>query len=128
MSSIGKCPYCDNGIIGYEKKIVRGKNTKVYTCSNASWKSEDGEMFELSQNATCSFRIWGNALLKWGKRGISPYEVRQLLDKEDVIVRLFSYNSKKEYFKYITLDKEYGITVLWDLEIENRADNQPDLV
>ncbi len=119
MSSLGKCPFCQNGIIGYEKKVVRGKNTKVYTCSNASWKTEDGEMFELSATATCSFRIWGNSLLKWGKKGIGAFEVKKLLNGEDVVVRLFSYHTKKEYFKYIALDRDYGISVLWDLEVEN---------
>lgn len=119
MSSLGKCPFCQNGIIEYEKKVVRGKNTKVYTCSNAFWKTEDGEMFELSPTATCSFRIWGNSLLKWGKKGIGPFEVKKLLNGEDVVVRLFSYHTKKEYFKYIVIDKDYGISVLWDLEVEN---------
>ncbi|MDD2698678.1 MAG: hypothetical protein PHF17_07765 [Arcobacteraceae bacterium] len=118
MSIIGKCPYCKDGNIKVEKKLVKGKNTKVYTCTNASWKSEDGEMYELSKEATCSFRIWGNSLLKWGKKGIGPYEVKKLLEGKNVATRLFSYTYKKEYFKYIILDKEYGVSVLWDLEVE----------
>lgn len=120
MSIIGKCPYCKDGIVSYEKKLVRGKNTKVYTCSNASWKTEDGEMFELSPDASCSFRIWGNSLLKWGKRGIGPMEVRKLLNGEDVIVQLYSFSAKKEYYKYISLDKEYGISVIWDIDVEDK--------
>ena len=123
MSVIGKCPYCTNGLINIEKKPVNGKNTKVYTCSNASWYSEDGDMFELSKDATCSFRIWGNSLLKWGKRGIGVYEVKKLLKKEDVKVRLFSYQSKKEYYKYIILDEQYGVSVLWDIDILNKNDD-----
>lgn len=118
MSIIGKCSYCKDGNIKVEKKLVKGKNTKVYTCTNASWKSEDGEMYELSKEATCSFRIWGNSLLKWGKKGIGPYEVKKLLEGKNVATRLFSYTYKKEYFKYIILDKEYGVSVLWDLEVE----------
>ena len=120
MSVVGKCPYCDDGMIIVEKKLVNGKNTKIYTCSNASWYSEDGEIFELKKDATCSFRIWGNSLLKWGKRGIGIKEVKQLLEGQSVDVRLFSYRAKKEYFKYIILDKEYGISVLWDMEVEDR--------
>ncbi len=120
MSIVGKCPYCDDGMVIVEKKLVNGKNTKVYTCSNASWYSEDGEIFELKKDATCSFRIWGNSLLKWGKRGIGIKEVKQLLEGQSVDVRLFSYRAKKEYFKYITLDKEYGVSVLWDMEVEDR--------
>jgi hypothetical protein len=120
MSVVGKCPYCDDGMIIVEKKLVNGKNTKIYTCSNASWYSEDGEIFELKKDATCSFRIWGNSLLKWGKRGIGIKEVKQLLEGQSVDVRLFSYKAKKEYFKYIILDKEYGISVLWNMEVEDR--------
>lgn len=118
MAYIGKCPYCENGTVNYEKKMVQGKNTKVFTCSNASWKTEDGEMFELTSTSTCNFRIWGNSLLKWGKRGIGTQEVRELLSGNDVVARLFSYKTKKEYFKYITLDKDYGISVLWDIDVE----------
>lgn len=118
MSVVGKCPFCKNGLINLEKRPVRGKNTKIYTCSNASWLSEDGEMYELTSDATCNFRIWGNSLQKWGKKGIGYYEVNQLLNKKDVKVRLFSFITKKEYFKYIALDKDYGVTVLWDIDID----------
>jgi hypothetical protein len=117
MSIVGKCPYCKDGLVKMERKLVQGRNTKVYTCSNASWKSEDGEMFELTNNATCNFRIWGNSLQRWGKKGIGYMEVKQLLNNEDVKVRLYSFNTKTEYFKYITLDETYGISVLWDLEV-----------
>ena len=119
MGYIGKCPYCEDGTISYEKKIVKGKNTKIYTCSNAKWASEDGELFELTKDARCSFRIWGNSLARWGKRGIGPLEIRTLLEGKDLAVRLFSVRSKKEYFKYITLDKEYGVSVVWDIVVES---------
>ena len=122
MSIIGKCPYCKDGNIILSKKEVQGKNTKLYTCSNAAWTSEDGEMFELTKESTCSFRIWGNSLLKWGKRGIGVFEVKKLLQGEDVPVRMYSFTSKKEYFKYITIDHEYGVSVIWDVDI-----NQDDL-
>ena len=116
---IGKCPFCKNGKILQEKKEVNGRQTNVYTCSNASWHSEDGEMFELSKKATCSFRIWGNSLQRWGKKNISPKEVKSLLKEEEVKVKLYSFKAKKEYYKYITLDKEYGISVIWDINIDN---------
>ena len=118
MAIVGKCPYCDGGLVSWEKKPVRGKPTKIYTCSNARWMSEDGEMFELTKDSTCSFRIWGNSLLRWGKRGIGVYEVKQLLKNEEVVVRLYSMSAKKEYFKYITLDEEYGVSVLWDIDVD----------
>ena len=41
-----------------------------------------------------------------------------ILKGKDVDVRLFSYTAKKEYFKYITIDKQYGVSVLWDIEVK----------
>jgi hypothetical protein len=118
MAIVGKCPYCKDGQINMDKKDVLGKSTKIYTCSNASWTTEDGEMFELSKDATCAFRIWGNSLLKWGKRGIGYSEIKTLLQQKDTIVRLYSVKSKKEYYKYIALNYEYGISVLWDIDVD----------
>jgi hypothetical protein len=78
-------------------------------------------MYELTQNSSCSFRIWGNSLLKWGKRGIGVFEVKELLDGKDVVVRLFSYKTKQEYFKYITTDKDYGVSVIWDIDVDTNT-------
>ena len=64
---LGACPYCKDGKIEVRKKEVNGKKVELYACSNASWYSEDGEMFELTKESTCSFRIWQNALRKYGK-------------------------------------------------------------
>jgi len=113
---LGKCPYCKNGQIIHSKMQVKGKITDVYTCSNASWYSEDGELYELTKNATCSFRIWGNSLQKWGKKTITPKEVKSLLQGKDVKVKLYSFKTKKEYYKYICLDKEYGVSVIWEID------------
>ena len=116
---LGKCPYCEDGFVSWEKKPVRGKTTKIYTCSNARWTTIDGELFELTSDATCSFRIWGNSLVKYGKKFIGPKEVKKLLNQEDVIARLYSYTAKKEYFKYITLSSEYGVSIDWETEVED---------
>jgi hypothetical protein len=123
MSTLGNCPYCNTGQIKMEKKDVLGKMTKVYTCSNASWETQDGEMFELKKEATCSFRIWGNALNRWGKRGIGYQEVKGLLQNKETIVRLFSHNTKKEYYKHICLNKEFGISVIWDIDVKPEEKN-----
>ena len=115
---VGKCPYCEDGMIEMVKKDIRGKSTKYYSCSNAKYYSEDGELFETTSDSTCSYRLFGNALLRYGKRGISERELRRLLNGDDVIVRLYSYRAKKEYYKYIALDEEYGVSVLWDIEVD----------
>jgi hypothetical protein len=111
---LGKCPYCDDGVIMMQKKVVQGRNTKVYTCSNAKFYTEDGECFE--SVGSCSFRIWGNSLLKYGKRGIGEREVRELLKNGSFVATLHSKRGV-EYKKYVIADKEYGITVLFDDEV-----------
>lgn len=112
---LGKCPYCEDGEIEIRDKEVRGKKVKLYACSNAKWKTEDGEMYELTEDATCDFKIWQNSLGKYGK-WLSYKEVRELLSDESIEVELISkkYGKKINYNKYITLNREYGVSVIWD--------------
>jgi len=111
---LGKCPYCEDGMIEVRNKEVRGKKVKLYACSNAHWMSEDGEMFELTPEATCNFRIWQNTLARYGK-WLTYKEVRTLLADGELEVELISkkYGKKITYTKFIILDKEYGVSVLW---------------
>ena len=111
---LGKCPYCKDGSIVMQKKIVQGRNTKVYTCSNAKFTTEDGELFE--SVGTCSYRIWGNSLLKYGKRGIGEREVRELLS-EGIFTAVLHSRSGVEYRKYVIPHEEYGISVLFEDEV-----------
>lgn len=112
---LGKCPYCEDGNIEVRDKEVRGKKVKLYACTNAAWKTEDGEMFELTENSTCHFRIWQNSLAKYGK-WLSYKEVRELLEHETLEVELVSkkYGKKINYKKDIILNEEYGVSVLWN--------------
>lgn len=112
---LGACPYCKDGNIEVRDREVRGKKVKLYACSNASWISEDGELFELSPNATCDFKIWQNSLARYGK-WLSYKEVRELLSEESIEVELLSkkYGKKIHYNKFITLSTEYGVSVIWD--------------
>jgi hypothetical protein len=114
---LGKCPYCNDGVVEVRDKEVRGKKVKLYACSNAHWKSEDGEMFELHDDASCGFRIWQNSLAKYGK-WLTYKEVRSLLEERELEVVLVSkkYGKKIEYKKTIILDEEYGVSVLWESE------------
>lgn len=112
---LGKCPYCDDGSIEVRDKEVSGKKVKLYACTNAHWKTEDGEMFELRDDASCEFRIWQNSLAKYGK-WLTYKEVRSLLENETLEVELLSkkYGKKVYYNKQIVLNPEYGVSVLWD--------------
>ena len=111
---LGKCPYCKTGKIEIRKKNINGKNVLLYACSNAKWQiSPDEESFELTEDSECNFRIWQNALSKYGK-WFKNKEIKQLLNEKEIEITLYSkkYN-KKEYKKYIILNKEYGVSILW---------------
>ena len=112
---LGKCPYCKDGQIEVRDKEVSGKKVKLYACSNANWKTEDGEMFELTEKSTCDFKIWQNSLAKYGKWLVYK-EIRELLEEEELEVELLSkkYGKKVYYKKHIVLNQEYGVSVLWD--------------
>ena len=116
---LGKCPYCKEGQIEVRKKEVNGKKVELYACSNANWYTEDGELFELTPNSTCHFKIWQNALRRYGKY-LKQREVRSLLQGEDVIVTFYTqgFGQKKTYQKYITLNEEYGVSVIWDIDVK----------
>ena len=112
---LGKCPYCDDGVIEVRDKEVRGKKVKLYACSNAHWETQDGEMFEPTKDSTCDFKIWQNTLSRYGK-WLSYKEVRELLSDESMEVELLSkkYGKKIYYTKEIILNQEYGVSVIWD--------------
>ncbi len=112
---LGKCPYCDDGQIEVRDKEVRGKKVKLYACSNANWKTEDGEMFELTEKSTCDFKIWQNTLAKYGK-WLQYKDIRTLLAGEDLELEFLSkkYGKKIYYTKFVVLNREYGVSILWD--------------
>jgi hypothetical protein len=113
--TLGKCPKCNDGVIEVREKIVRGKKVKLFACSNASWKTEDGELWEKDEGATCDFRIWQNSLARYGK-WLNYKEVKELLQNKEIEVELVSkkYGKKINYTKTAVIDTKYGISILWD--------------
>lgn len=114
---LGKCPYCQDGQIEVRKKEVRGKKVELYACSNANWITQDGELFELSQDSKCDFRIWQNALGEYGHY-LKHSEIRAILNNEDLELKFKSqkkFGQKKvDYFKKVILHREYGVQILFD--------------
>jgi hypothetical protein len=114
---ICKCPYCNDGVIQVNKKNIMGKNVKLYKCSNNKVITEDGEMWEQTADSTCSYKLWGDRLHKYGKRGLGEKEVKTLLTTGQLKVRLVARGTKNVYEKYIIPNLEYGFSVLWDEEV-----------
>ncbi len=112
MKILGKCPYCEDGKIETRPIEVNGKKVKLYACSNAHWEL-DQDIFALTEDSTCDFRIFSNQYLRYHKRSIGEGEIRELLKEGECEIRLYNNHKKEEYFKTMILDQEYGSSILW---------------
>ena len=113
---LGKCPYC-KGNVSAIKSTANGKKVNLYSCENAKKEYDDSEQFVFTSDSTCTFRVYSNVFLRWNKRSFSKYEMKKLLEDEQVVVRLHGRAGTSEYFKYVITDKEYGVSILWDEEV-----------
>ncbi len=120
---LGKCPYC-KGNVQAIKSTAKGKKVTLYACENAKKEYDDSEQFVFTSDSTCTFRVYSNVFLRWNKRSFSKYEMKKLLEDEQVIVRLHGRSGTNEYFKYVITDKEYGVSILWDEEV-TKAQDEP---
>lgn len=120
MSILGNCPFCKGKVIS--KKInVKGKNIKLYSCENAKKEYDDSEQYVFTSDSTCRFRVYSNTFLRYNKRSFSEYEMKKLLQEQQVVVRLHGKKGGSEYFKYVIPHEEYGVTILWEEEVEEKA-------
>ena len=118
---LGKCPYC-KGNVQAIKSTANGKKVNLYSCENAKKEYDDSEQFVFTSDSTCTFRVYSNVFLRWNKRSFSKYEMKKLLEENQVIIRLHGRVGTSEYFKYVITDKEYGVSILWDEEVENEKE------
>lgn len=118
MSILGKCPYCNGNILS-RKITTNGKQIKLYSCENAKKEYDESEQYVFTHDSTCKFRVYSNAFLRWNKKSFSEFEMKKLLEDKQIIVRLHGKKGSGEYFKYVIPHEEYGITILWDEEIES---------
>jgi len=124
---VGDCPFC-GGIVGKRDTKVYNKKTSIYSCENNKVEYDEEGTFLQTEDSTCNFKIFSNALLKYNKGTISEKEIKELLLNKEIVVRLYSkklFNEEKdsygsEYFRYAIPDEEYGISVLFDMEVEEK--------
>jgi len=106
--SLGKCPLCKKG------DIVEGK--KAYTCTNAKLIKTDSGW----KNEGCNFSVWKNALEKFGKKNITPSEIKKLLKDGKAIVTLYSTKTNKSYKKEVEIDLKFGVKVNFDSNVSTK--------
>lgn len=117
---LGKCPFCSGDVI-VKKSIAKGKKVNLYTCVNAKKQYDDSEAFVFTADSTCTFRVYSNAFLRWNKRSFSTNEMRKLLNEGQTTIRLYGRKGSNEYFKYVIPNKEYGVSILWEEEVEENS-------
>jgi hypothetical protein len=119
---IGDCNFCNGEVISKEVSI-NNKKVNLYICTNNITKYNDNyEEWEESEDSTCNFKVFSNTLLKYNKAKLSEKEMKKLLKEKELEVRLYSkklFNEEtqkygSEYFKYLVLDKDYGVSVIFD--------------
>ena len=120
---LGKCPYCKSNVVAI-KSTANGKKVNLYTCENAKKEYDDSDQFVFTSDSTCTFRVYSNVFLRWNKRSFSKYEMKKLLEDEQVVIRLHGRKGTSEYFKYVITDKEYGVSILWDEEVEKENEKE----
>lgn len=114
---LGKCPYCAGNVLAI-KSTANGKKVNLYTCENSKKEYDDSEQFVFASDSTCTFRVYSNVFLRWNKRSFSKYEMKTLLEEGQATIRLHGRKGSSEYFKYVITDKEYGVSILWDEEVD----------
>lgn len=118
MSVLGKCPYCSGNVVS-RKITAQGKEIKLYHCENASKEYDESEQYVFTADSTCTFMVYSNSLLRFNKRSFGLIEMKKLLQEGQIVVRLHGRKGTGEYFKYVIADKEYGLSVLWDEEVQS---------
>lgn len=113
---LGKCPYC-GGNVTSQKLTIRGQKVNLYSCEHAKRERDINDDYVFSSNATCRFRVYSNTFLRWNKRSLSEYEMKQLLKEGQIAVRLHGRKGTSEYYKYVIPDPEYGVSILWDSDV-----------
>ena len=113
---LGKCPYCSGHVV-VQKMTVKGQKINLYTCEHAKKKRDINDDYVFSADAKCHFRVYSNTFLRWNKRSLSEHEMKKLLEEGQIVVRLHGKKGTKEYFKYVIPDPEYGISILWGMEV-----------
>ncbi|PHO10722.1 hypothetical protein CPG37_02450 [Malaciobacter canalis] len=114
---LGTCPYCKGNVIS-KKITAQGKKIKLYTCENSKKEYDESDSYVFTADSTCRFRVYSNVFLKWNKRSFSENEMKRLLKDEQIVIRLHGRKGTKEYFKYAIPHEEYGVSILWDEEVE----------
>jgi len=113
---LGKCPYCSGNVISL-KITAQGQKINLYTCEHAIKERDINDDLVFRADASCRFRVYSNAFLRWNKRSFSEGEMKKLLCEGQSIVRLHGKKGAGEYFKYIIPDAEYGVSILWDCDV-----------
>jgi hypothetical protein len=113
---LGKCPYCDGNVLAYIIN-TQGQKITLYACEYAKKERDVNDDYVFRSDARCRFRVFSNVFLRWNKRSLSEREMKELLREGQITVRLHGRKGTREYFKYVVPNPEYGVSILWDMDV-----------
>lgn len=106
MSTICKCPICEDG------ELV--EKDKLFECSNS--KSEKNDQNEWINTGTCSFKVFKSGLSKLGYPEITADDICRLVDDGECEFNLVSQKSGKPYTAKGVIDEKFGVKINFDFD------------
>lgn len=110
--AITNCPICKKG------EIYEHANGKMYLCSSASWENKGTKEKPEWKNNGCNYSIMKSCLSRFGKDTLTKMEVKNLVEKGRIAVKLKSAAKNTEYQKYIEVDEKFGVKVIFNEEVK----------
>jgi hypothetical protein len=109
---LGKCPNCNSKVIAIDKKE---EDIVLYTCENSIYSKKALLSSSFIQTYKyCNFKIFSNVVLKSKQKDELNYHDISTIENCAVAIDLYSKKIKGEELNYVFLDRDYGISILWD--------------
>lgn len=109
---VGKCPNCNSKVIAINKKE---EDMVLYTCENSIYFKKGSFISGFIQTYKyCNFKIFSNVILKTKQKDELNYHDISTIENGAVAINLYSKKIRGEELNYVFLDRDYGVSILWD--------------
>lgn len=110
---LGKCPNCNSEVVAINKKN-ENEDITLYTCKNSLIAKKQNHYSFVQTYKYCNFKIYSNVVLKSNQKDSLNYQDISIVENGQVAINLYSKKIKGEDFNYVFLDRDYGVSILWD--------------
>ncbi|AXK48330.1 hypothetical protein CRU87_00480 [Aliarcobacter trophiarum LMG 25534] len=111
---LGKCPNCNSKVIAINKKEKKD-DVVLYTCESSIYSKQGIQNSSFIQSYKyCNFKIFSNVILKTTQKDGLNYHDISTIENSTIAINLYSKKIKGEDLNYVFLDRDYGVSILWD--------------